>query len=348
MNFRNLALDHASKGYYVFPVNKEKIPYRGLLDWENVATIDHSQVHEWWDEHPGALPALAPGRTNMAVIDLDRHPDKPSGFETIKSLKIKVGNPFHGKSISGNGLHLWYRGHIGSANGIFPGIDRKASGGYVVAPYRMIALEDHVIEIPEVFTGGGGAGSSQERQSMSDKELDLWMLTVGDGPLSARMQSVVGRFSASGNEQMSRNLAAVAALASAGHTGAFHAINKMADIWSGGKHSSGDPEREFHASLRSAIERFGRVPDEDSKLYERWLALTTENITYLRNADNLKQALSVFMERVCPKSPDLETIRKVNSAWRNSMKALDLVTTTQRENLWMELSQKNILKAIGA
>lgn len=135
-DFRRLALDHASKGYYVFPVSKDKVPYKGFDDWESNATVSPELIHAWWDEHPGALPAIAPGRTGHAVIDLDRHPDSPSGFISLKKLKPELSNPFMGKSLSGNGIHLWYPAEIGSANGIYPGIDRKAQGGYVVAPLQ--------------------------------------------------------------------------------------------------------------------------------------------------------------------------------------------------------------------
>lgn len=352
MNYRLLALDHASKGYYVFPVGKEKIPFKELKDWEGQATNDPAIIHAWWDEHPGAYPAVAPGRSGLAVIDLDRHPGEPSGFESLKKLCTVLGETFYGspvlgKSVSGMGMHMWYPADIGSANGIYPGIDRKSSGGYVVATYKLPEVSVHTTPFPEAFTVRGGAGTSSERREMTDQELDLWMITVGDGPVSARIQKVVDAFQGKGNEQMSRSLARVAALASAGHTGAFHAINKMLGIWLGGSHSSGDPEREFHASLRSAIERFGHPPDDDDALHARWLELTSDDDTYELNETNLRQALSIFMERVAPKKVDKNTAKKVNEAFRRSMKALPLVTSKAREDKWMDVSQRSIKKALG-
>lgn len=347
MNFRPLALDHASKGYFVFPVNKDKIPYKGLLNWEGLASNDSQVIHSWWDEHPGALPAIAPGRSELAVIDLDQHPDKPNGFESLKAINAKIGNPFRGKSISGNGIHLWYRANIGSTNGIYPGVDRKASGGYVVAPYSMIPVEEHTAQLPDIFTGGGGSGSSSERISMSDTELDYWMLTAGDGPLSSRMQTVLSKFKPSGNEQMSRSLASVAALASAGHSGAFHAINRMLDIWLGGHHSSGDPEREFHASLRSAIERFGVAPEEGSAQYKRWLELTKEESSYQLNRDNLILALITYLDRVFPLWEDKKSDVSVKAAYRRCMKALDLVNSQEKEDRWMVAARRTMDKALG-
>lgn len=347
-DFRKLALDHASKGYYVFPVGKEKVPYKGLKDWEGNATTSPEMIHAWWDEHPGALPAVAPGRTNLAVIDLDRHPDSPSGFISLKKLKPELSNPFMGKSLSGNGIHLWYPEVIGSSNNIYPGIDRKAQGGYVVAPYRLPDLDYHTAVMPEEFKVAGGNKTDRERQTMTDRELDLWMLTYGDGPVSAQIQKVVDRFQGRGNEQMSRSLAAVAALASTGHTGAFHAINKMLGIWTGGHHSSGDPEREFHASLRSAIERFGRAPEETDAVFSKWLELTSEpEEEYVRNDANLHAALDLYLERVCPDWVERRTMPGVKSAYRRSMEALEQVTTLAREDQWLEIAKKNITKALG-
>lgn len=346
-DFRPLALDHVSKGYYVFPVGKEKVPYKGHKDWEGLASTQVEMIHAWWDEHPGALPAIAPGRTGLAVIDVDRHPDSPSGFISLKKLKPDLDNPFMGKSLSGNGIHLWYPKEIGSANNIYPGIDRKAQGGYVVAPYRLPDLSSHTSVFPEEFTVGGGSQSSSERQAMSDRDLDLWMITYGDGPVSARIQSVVDRFTPRGNEQMSRSLASVAALASTGHTGAFHAINKMLDIWVGGHHTSGDPEREFHASLRSAIERFGRAPEETDAVFSKWLELTTDHTEpYVRNEANLHAALDLYLERVCPDWTERRT-REVKQTYRRAMEALTRVTSLAQEDQWMNIAKKTITQALG-
>lgn len=347
-DFRRLALDHASKGYYVFPVGKEKVPYKGLKDWEGNASTAVEMIHEWWDEHPGALPAVAPGRTNLAVIDLDRHPDSPSGFISLKKLKPELSNPFMGKSLSGNGIHLWYPEVIGSSNNIYPGIDRKAQGGYVVAPYKLPALDFHTAVMPEEFKVAGGNKTDRERQFMTDRELDLWMLTFGDGPVSAPMQNIVSRFQGSGNEQMSRSLAAVSSLAAKGFTGAFHAINKMLEIWLGGHHSSGDPEREFHASLRSAIERFGRDPDALDEVFSRWQEITAEKEeTYVLNEANLHASLDAHLERVCPDWVERRSMPGVRTAYRQCMEALQRVTSPAREDQWLDLAKKKMNKALG-
>lgn len=102
------------------------------------ATSDRQQLAAWWQQWPQANIAVATGEGNgIVVIDIDK--DK-GGFESLAELEERYGRPPETvEAISGGGgRHLYYRYPAGvevsSRNGWRPGIDVKASGGYVVCP----------------------------------------------------------------------------------------------------------------------------------------------------------------------------------------------------------------------
>lgn len=65
----NIALEHAARGLYVFPVARDKgtLTAHGFKD----ATIDPVQIRAWWAAHPTANPGFAPGASDVAVLDID-------------------------------------------------------------------------------------------------------------------------------------------------------------------------------------------------------------------------------------------------------------------------------------
>jgi hypothetical protein len=264
-NYKNRALDHARKGYFVFPAQLDKRPLKGLLQWESVATRDEAQINAWWDADPTLLPAIPPGRSGCAVIDVDRHEGKEDGFASLEKSGVDLPSTFKGTSLSGNGNHFWFRGDVGSVNGIFPGVDRKARGGYVVVPYELPDISEITTALPEVLSGGIKA-SSVERKYMTNSELNSWLRTVGAGEPGEEMYLLLEKFKPHGNQQMSILVAKVVSLASQGYPGAGVILDQMQDIWLSVAHSSGDPEEEFQVNIRSAIEKFGEpVPDTSAE-----------------------------------------------------------------------------------
>jgi len=263
MTFLDIALDHASKGYPVFPCRQDKRPKYGLSDWENVATTNVEQIKAWWAEDD-FLPAIPPGRLGLAVIDVDRHEGSEDGFSSLEAANVTIGTPVFGTSISGNGMHFWFRWDVGSVNGIYPGVDRKAQGGYVVVPYILPSPFDITWPLPLELQFGVRA-SNVDRRQMSGSQLNTWLQTVGAGEPDMVMLEVLGRFKPRGNQQMSINVAKVVSLAAKGHPGAHDIISKMFDIWLSEPHYSGDPEEEFQVNVRSAVEKFGEpvTPDDD-------------------------------------------------------------------------------------
>jgi len=146
------ALACARRGWLVFPVHgindagectcgtpscptagKHPRTPHGFRD----GTTDEQQLFRWWKEWPDAnLGILTGGESGLVVLDTDpRH----GGDDTLAGLERENGALPHTVSVltGGGGCHLFFQhpgGHAPSINGIVPGIDLKADGGYVVAP----------------------------------------------------------------------------------------------------------------------------------------------------------------------------------------------------------------------
>lgn len=128
------ALWYASIGVPVFPLQaRSKLPYpmsHGCKD----ATTDPAGIRAWWDAHPDANIGLATGHT-VDVIDVD-------GLDGIRALRWRTSDPVglppilgHAITPRGGGWHLYVpaTGRGNKAN-IYPSVDYRGRGGYVVAP----------------------------------------------------------------------------------------------------------------------------------------------------------------------------------------------------------------------
>lgn len=124
------ALNLAARGFSIFPADALKKP---LVKWRTAATTDPEQIRRWWDEHPGAIPALPCGEMNgVAVLDLDRHEVDKDGVAAMADVEAT----FTVETPSG-GRHLYYQhvsGLSNAASHLPPGVDVRGEGGYVIAP----------------------------------------------------------------------------------------------------------------------------------------------------------------------------------------------------------------------
>ena len=130
------ALEHAKKGFYVFPLAPGlKIP---LLDdnWIEIASVDPDQIKKWWDQDPDANIGIACGPSGLCVLDVDMKKGK-DGQKSLEALEVEFGclpKTLEAKTPSG-GRHLIFKGKTGNSYGrIGPGLDIKSEGGYIVAP----------------------------------------------------------------------------------------------------------------------------------------------------------------------------------------------------------------------
>ena len=128
------ALDYAGRGWPVFPLDGKvpRVP-RGFLN----ATTDVAQIRQWWATWPDAGVAIATGApSGLFVLDVDGE----TGADSLHELELEHGElPETVRCKTGGGGEHYYFKHTGgeirnSAGKLGPGLDVRATGGYVVAP----------------------------------------------------------------------------------------------------------------------------------------------------------------------------------------------------------------------
>ena len=132
------ALAWAAAGYPVFPcwntpenvvTHKAPLTPHGFKD----ATTNPEQIKAWWTKWPTALIGMPCGRASgMIVTDIDRHVDRPNGFEHLPQW-AELSN--HIAKTAGDGRHLYYAddGQTGIVHP-FPGVEVRGEGHYVILP----------------------------------------------------------------------------------------------------------------------------------------------------------------------------------------------------------------------
>ena len=139
------ALALAEAGGRVFPAQAiynpatqrwNKPPY--IVNWQSQATTDQRKIKDWWHRFPDAIPAICCGE--LVVIDADRHAGGPDGVAALAELTKQHGDwPSHPiVHTSSNGEHHYFcqpDPAVGNRTGdLPPGIDVRATGGYVIGP----------------------------------------------------------------------------------------------------------------------------------------------------------------------------------------------------------------------
>lgn len=139
MNMMDVAIKYAEMGLAVFPVRRNKAPYtpHGCKD----AKTDLRAIKSWWKRWPDANIGIATGSISggIVVIDIDIDEDKGIyGDESLREWEDEHGElPETWRAITGRGgYHIYYRSDekIKNTTGLYPGIDIRGEGGYVIAP----------------------------------------------------------------------------------------------------------------------------------------------------------------------------------------------------------------------
>ena len=135
---RSWALRLAEAGMAIFPCGPDKRPLDHLR-WRAVSTTDANQLAQWWHQSPNALPAIDLAKSDLVVLDGDRH-GGPDGRAALRELLQQKGCDTRGAPIvltPGDGVHVYFKqnGHaLGNSSGDLPdGIDVRGQGGYVIA-----------------------------------------------------------------------------------------------------------------------------------------------------------------------------------------------------------------------
>lgn len=344
-DFLDLAKDHVSKGFFVFPAQPEnKRPIYGLMAWEQQATNDVSQIMSWWSSHPDSLPAIAPGVTGHAVIDVDRHEGSEDGFVSLaKENIIMPEEAASGLSLSGNGRHFWFQADVGSLNAVLKGVDRKARGGYVVAPYELPYALDIRTLLPEALSGNR-LYSTAVRQFMTPQQLDEWLSTIGSGPISEPMWQVIETFQARGHQHMNSSIARIVSIAARGESGASKALDKMLDMWLDAPHNSGNPEEDFQSSTRSAIEKFGEPVYGDDEVLEEFYALARGERPFDFDRAALRESFLVFCDSHVPEwRQDDELVAFINKC----LALVPQIANAADVETWGKKTKVAVMKKIG-
>lgn len=139
MSLLEEALKYAEMGLAVFPVRPNKTPYtpHGCHD----AKTAPRSIKYWWSKWPDANIGIATGSISggIVVIDIDIDEDKGVyGDDSLREWEKEHGElPETWRAITGRGgYHYYYRSDekVKNATGVYPGVDVRGEGGYVIAP----------------------------------------------------------------------------------------------------------------------------------------------------------------------------------------------------------------------
>jgi Bifunctional DNA primase/polymerase, N-terminal/Primase C terminal 1 (PriCT-1) len=130
------ALALASIGIHVFPCKaRAKTPAtpHGCLD----ATIDPEKIEAWWRcEHNFNVAAATGKPSGIFVVDVDG----PAAEAELRKLELEHGDlPETATVFTARGAHRWFEypdatSIRNSAGKLAPGVDIRATGGFVLAP----------------------------------------------------------------------------------------------------------------------------------------------------------------------------------------------------------------------
>jgi archaellum biogenesis ATPase FlaH len=174
------ALQYAKRGLGVFPIweafanictcgdtecarqGKHPIEFmvpHGCLD----ASTDAVQIRKWWGQRPTANIGILCGKT-MFAVDVDPRHGGDESFEKLQAEHGKLPDCVQVHT-GGGGRHFYLRVNGTPIEGriaMLPGIDIKATGGYVLAPpsnhisgkrYEFVTRDYPIAEPPEWLVG---------------------------------------------------------------------------------------------------------------------------------------------------------------------------------------------------
>ena len=153
--FLESALYLSRQGFRVFPCRPGlKEPLNGLK-WVQQATQDWRQIQAWWEQVPNANIGVV--ADDWIILDVDRKPGKPSGFDTLAEFLTPVFPHTPTVWTPNRGMHLYFRKPFPQwvpATRRGPGFDVQAGNAYVLAPPSQLDPEwaDRVYRWEEGFT----------------------------------------------------------------------------------------------------------------------------------------------------------------------------------------------------
>jgi hypothetical protein len=139
---RDWALRLAETGIAVFPCRDNKKPF---VEWRSSSSSDPNTIIDFWNRFPWALPAIDLEKSDLVVLDGDRH-GGPDGRSALREL-LRQQDGFNYRAAPtvitpNDGIHVYFgqNGHrLGNGEGDLPdGINVRGFGGYVICPYAIL------------------------------------------------------------------------------------------------------------------------------------------------------------------------------------------------------------------
>ena len=134
MSILEEALNYSRLGFSIIPiVPKDKKP---LIRWEEYQTrrATEDEIKGWWAKWPDANVGTVTGAiSNIIVVDIDSEEAKNRLKEIVGEYDLDTVP----RSRTGRGWQLFFKhpgGKIPNRASIFPGLDLRGDGGFVVLP----------------------------------------------------------------------------------------------------------------------------------------------------------------------------------------------------------------------
>jgi hypothetical protein len=136
----NVALKWAAAGAHILVTGPDK---KARVKWRDASTTDVETIKTWFAEWPDSLPAIDLAKSNIVVIDGDRHggPDGVAAVEQIFAEHRLNADAIPTVVTPQDGRHYWFRQPsdgepITNSDKTVRdrGVNIRAAGGYVIAP----------------------------------------------------------------------------------------------------------------------------------------------------------------------------------------------------------------------
>ncbi|WP_342023687.1 bifunctional DNA primase/polymerase [Arthrobacter citreus] len=142
------ALDAASKGYFVLPMELSSGRKRPLVKWQEESTRDESTIRGWFTKWPTAGYGIDTGKSELVVVDLDIKGGKNGvvAWEELTEV-LNLPDAFTVHTTTG-GQHRYFRGSQirNSAGTVAEGVDIRGQGGLVVGPGSVLGGKTYRVD----------------------------------------------------------------------------------------------------------------------------------------------------------------------------------------------------------
>ena len=124
------ALKYAQSNYKVFPLKSNSKNGQVVASWKQDASTNPDLIHQWFDHSDYNLGVVTGHK--LVVIDVDNK-NQELGNKTIKKYMRQFPQTRIVRTPN-NGFHIYYKVNrpIRSRVGLYPGIDIRGEGGYVL------------------------------------------------------------------------------------------------------------------------------------------------------------------------------------------------------------------------